>query len=317
MPARAQRADVPIEPRRVGVNNPAVLEKLKPLRESGKLMTVESIRAGLAHPSPRDVRLPAAGRDRLSGPQIAQRTRKAMLRVGWVYLCQSCHNWHLYISNGYALTEDGLACTCFHVLKNEPSNMREGYLFAMNVDGEVYPVTAILAADSVLDVALFQIEGSGIMPLPLNDQTAPGESVYICSDPSEYAAYFSEGIINRFYWESPEGPNDPNTLKGARHLRIDVSTDWSPGSSGAAVVDECGNAVGHVSSINAELDQRRPATNPTTAEATTRPAYQRATYIILHQAIPARGVRLLVESMNRPQGTAATEPPENKKARVE
>ena len=40
------------------------------------------------------------------------------------------------------------------------------------------------------------------------------------------------------------------------HLRVNVSTDWAPGSSGSAVLDQCGNVIGHVSTIS-HCDNRR------------------------------------------------------------
>jgi hypothetical protein len=39
---------------------------------------------------------------------------------------------------------------------------------------------------------------------------------------------------------------------------MNVSTDWAPGSSGAAVLDGCGNAIGHVTEIKAETGESTP-----------------------------------------------------------
>jgi hypothetical protein len=73
--------------------------------------------------------------------------------------------------------------------------------------------------------------------------------VFCLSDPLDERGYFSEGIVNRFYWKrAPKG--DLESLDALKNLRVNVSTDWAPGSSGAAVLDQCGNAIGHVSTIS-------------------------------------------------------------------
>lgn len=192
--------------------------------------------------------------------------------------------------------------------------MREGYAVAMDMDGGIYPITGIVAADRAMDVALFQMDGAAALPpLPLNDQTAPGDRVFLLSDPSGVSGYFADGIINRFYWEGTRTSGDPATLNDARFLRMNVGTDWSPGSSGAAVVDARGNAVGHVARIST-LQQPPPNAAPApggmpeapaTAPASQPAPRSLATYVVLHDATPVRGIRLLVEAANK---TAATQP---------
>ena len=36
---------------------------------------------------------------------------------------------------------------------------------------------------------------------------------------------------------------------------LEVGNDWAPGSSGAAVIDICGNAVGQVATIESVVDE--------------------------------------------------------------
>jgi S1-C subfamily serine protease len=233
-----------------------------------------------------------------------------MVRVGWYFRTPS-GVWRAGAADGYAITTDGAIATCYHCLEENEPGVTDAYLFAATDDLEIHRVTAVLAADPVLDVAIIRVEGADFSPIALNDQIAPGDSAYLLSDPNRLENYFTTGQVNRFYWRRP-GKNDRNTLEGVRNLRINVSTDWSPGSSGAAVLDHCGNAIGHVSTINAinrsateHLFSENANTAATTQPApTTREARAPATYIVLHEAVPARGVRLLAESMNakeRPQ----------------
>jgi hypothetical protein len=82
----------------------------------------------------------------------------------------------------------------------------------------------------------------------------PGDGAWCYSDPLGRASYFSEGVVNRFYYQ--EG-------KDRRGARMEVSTDWAPGSSGSAVVDECANAIGFVSAIQPASSARPRGTNQT------------------------------------------------------
>ena len=140
--------------------------------------------------------------------------------------------------------------------------------------------------------------------MALNDQVGPGDVAYLLSDPGETQGFFSTGFVNRFYWKET-GKHDPQTLEGVRDLRINVSTDWSPGSSGAAVLDGCGNVIGHVSMISTLNRNAGPVNEggPTTGPTQARVSFQSgSTYVVLHEAVPARGVRLLVERMDGGKG---------------
>jgi hypothetical protein len=314
---RAQSPGVAIEPRRINTNDKALMAKLHDLREAGKLMSKSDVRAALQSPTPAAISLQPPGTQRLSSTQLAARGRDALLRIGWYYLCHKCSNWHLQIANGYAITPDGVAASCYHVLEPNDGTMRDAYLFALSSSGEVFPIKKILAADKQLDAAVFQVDGSGFVPLPVNDQNAPGDAVFLFSDPRGIPGYFSTGHINRFYWDGDQGDGNLESLAAVRNLRIDVSTDWAPGSSGAAILDEFGNAIGHVTEIAVERespphDSASPPSSPATqpiAGATTRPTSSpsqpptRGTIMVLHEAVPARGVRLLVEQMNQQPST--------------
>lgn len=93
---------------------------------------------------------------------------------------------------------------------------------------------------------------------------------------------------------------DPGTLEGVRTLRLDVSTPWAPGSSGAAVLDAAGNAVGHAWSIF-EIGGPEPLAAAGAGEVVeAAPGDFEQPALRLHQAVPARGVRLLVDGLATP-----------------
>ena len=160
------------------------------------------------------------------------------------------------LAGGYVITDDGAAVTCYHCVEPKESSMREGYLIALDADNNVLPVTAILGCDKIMDAAIVRVAGKDLTPLALNDRVAPGDPVYLYSDPMHVAGYFSSGMVNRFFWKIGRS-GDPTTLGGAKRFRLNVSTDWAPGSSGAAILDACGNAVGHVSVISSFQQRSR------------------------------------------------------------
>ena len=311
---RAQAPAVPIESTEPLMLDESLLEKARVLREGGKLMTKEKVAELLKNPIPASLTLPEPNTKPLAGREVAERARKAYMRLGWYYLCPRCEHWHLDLAGAYAISRDGVA-TCHHVVAPE-REMREGYLIAVDHSGAVLPVTGILAKSQTMDAAILRIEGGELSPVPLNDQVAPGDAAFCFSDPLGQLGYLSRGIVNRFYRKSrPQAA--PGSLDELKGLRVNVSTDWAPGSSGAAVLDECGNAIGHVSTISplAEEDGKPapPASGAKRGKAKPgQPASSRfngATLITLHEAVPARSVMALARTMNEASAKAAAEKP--------
>ena len=78
------------------------------------------------------------------------------------------------------------------------------------------------------------------------------------------------------------------TANGAHVPRINVSTDWAPGSSGAAILDGAGNVIGHVATIRALFGKAptHSADDQPGATGTGSPAMA----MNIHEAIPAKSV---------------------------
>jgi Trypsin-like peptidase domain len=297
-PAGAQAPGVAIEAEQALSMQPALIAKGKALLATGKLLDVKKVNAQLKKPQPAPIELAAVQAKELSGREVAARARQGLMRVGWFYRCVECERWHFNFANGYAISASGAVATCWHCVEPTPG-MREGYLVALDPAGELLPVSAILAANSTLDAVLLQVEGGHFSPLALNDQLAPGDPAFCLSDPFDQSGYFSSGIVNRFYWLNDKGA-EARTLAGVASMRLNVSTDWAPGSSGAAVLDRCGNAIGHVSVIyplsEEEVSGVRPSTRGRSKKKPAEPL-DSTPLIILHEAVPARGVLLLAQSM--------------------
>ncbi|MCH1506419.1 MAG: family 20 glycosylhydrolase [Verrucomicrobiales bacterium] len=263
------------------------------LDAAGKLIKGEELRAQTSEPLSRRLTLPAPFQESLGAAEIAKKARASVMKVGWSYLCHRCGDWHLNLAGGYAITTDGAIATCAHVLK--APDMKKGGMIAVDYEGNVFPITAVLAHDSRMDAAIVQVDQT-LTPLPLNDAVYPGDDAFCLSNPLDQRGYFSRGMVNRFYWDSVNRGENDASLKALRRLRLNVSTSWAPGSSGSPVLDTQGNAIGHVAVIQAM--GKRPVQNDDPETKVTRSELKEAIPLItLHSAIPARSVRALVESM--------------------
>ena len=280
--AAAQAPGVPICPqaRQESQYKATILNAAKQLFTSGDALKIAEVRKQLKRTSCQ-LALPEAGTTKLPAREICIAARHSHLRVGWSYLCNKCGKWHLNLAGGYALTAGGAVATCFHVV--EPGReLRDGCLVAVDEEGAVLPVAEVLAANRDSDACIVRVVGETFKPLPLNSNVYPGDTAYCYSDPAGHRDYFSAGIVNRFY-----------QLSGARSsaavapTRINVSTDWAPGSSGSAVLDDCGNAIGHVAEISAVRAEPTPKVQDSHAE---KPAA-----IVFHEAVSARDVLLLIK----------------------
>ena len=279
--AHAQSPNVPLHPTD-GRDVEALKVAAAKLREAGALVPEATLTNQLARTNC-VLTLPSARKSRLTGRELWAAARAAHIRVGWNFLCTRCNNWHLDLAGGYALTKDGAVATCHHVVKR-PANFKEGSLIAADEDGRVFPVLEILAANQRADACIVRIAAKDLKPLPLATDVTPGDRCFCFSDPLDERGYFSDGIVNRFLArQSRRDTNAPPVT------RLNVTTDWAPGSSGSAVLDEFGNAIGHVTTITT-----LPGGNGKAADADKGKAPER-TLITLHEAVSAKDVLALIQ----------------------
>jgi hypothetical protein len=173
--------------------------------------------------------------------------------------------------------------TCDHVV-DISEEMREGYLIAVDHAGTVYPINAIVARNKDMDTAILFCETGAFTPLALQPEIQPGAASFCYSSPLGQLGYFSDGIVNRFYWDMGYRGGAIDDIDSLRYLRINVSTDWAPGSSGSAVYDRCGNVIAHVSQI-APLGEQQDS----------------QPLVTIHTGVPARAVKKLLEISDKPE----------------
>ena len=319
---RAQSKGVPIESDS-SVPSQAVLDQAERLRAGGQLFSSGAISAQLEVPVPGPVQTVGALAKPLQPRDVALRARASGVHVGWYYLCPDCNHWHVKLLGGYAIARDAVA-TGYHCVAPTKTPMREGYMIAVDSEGKVRPVTSVLAGNKELDAVILRVGGIDLVPIALNDNVAPGDSAFCLSDPLGQTGYFSQGIVNRFLWlHGRKGA--PGSAEELNFMRMNVSTEWAPGSSGSAVLDECGNAIGHVATISPLMEKGHSSpVKPPESKSESKPGSQvgngaekseqaipapkpvlherfnGAVLITLHAATPARGVLAMVRELNKP-----------------
>lgn len=293
-PAQAPGVPVYVEGRGERVNE-VLLEQAKKLHGESALLSMIQV----AEQSKRkscDLVLPPAETKPLSARERWGRARAGHIRVGQFYLCSKCDRWHLDLAGGYALTADGAVGTCAHVI-TPPPNMKEGWLVAADEDDVLLPVTEVLAYDPGTDCAILRVKSEKpLTPLPLGFDVSPGDSVWCFSDPNGKRGYYSEGIVSRFvrrpFMRRRETQKLPAGAPVPSPVWLETTTDWAPGSSGSAIIDQFGNCVGHVSEIQTVVEEPLPLRKKK-GEATVGQVL--GTQIVFHQAIGAAEVRALVK----------------------
>jgi hypothetical protein len=240
----AQAPDAPIESAWALWEDEKLMDQARALFASGDSLDVAETRKALRTPVPSAIEPVPPRTQELNGGDVARLARKSFLRLGW-YGGETADDLGLFLGAAFAIDRD-VFVTCRHVVA--PGEIKVGCLVAIDLSGNVYPVQGIVAADRVSDVALIRIAGTSCEPLPLSTDASPGDRVYCFSEPLDAYGYFDEGIVNRFFRLPP--PERPPLKEDAPGLvRMHVSVDWAPGSSGAATLDRYGNAIGVVSAV--------------------------------------------------------------------
>jgi hypothetical protein len=251
------------------------------LREEGKLLSQDAVQEQINRGTC-EVALPSPNTTQLTDRQIWQTSRKAHVRVGWHYLCQRCDHWHQRMAGGFFVSTNGLVVTCEHVIDPSTRSYREGYLIVTSEDGAVYPVAEVLASDAHTDVAILRVDvDAPVVALPLQTDVYPGDPAWCYSDPMKRSSYFSKGMVNRFYYDNEDGEEI---------IRMEVSTAWAPGSSGSAVLDQYGNAIGLVSKISAAGAPRPRGSESRDGEDDDKHIRSSSTMIVFRSAARAADV---------------------------
>lgn len=190
-------------------------------------------------------------KEKLTPEQLYEAARKSSLIFGKME-----HNPTFNADSAYktasavALTADGICATNYHVVADillngalDRTNQNDMMRFVMDCEGNVYPLTGILAVDPINDWAIIRVDPCGrkLTPAPIGGDVVPGAPVYCLASPTGAYFHFTDGMVaNR------TRKTDKRT--GFTKYILEITADYGVGASGGPIFDECGNLVALVSS---------------------------------------------------------------------
>jgi S1-C subfamily serine protease len=218
------------------------------LPQNTESLASEQIRQMLkSAPNRLEVRLPEI--PEVSREEFHDRLRRASMMIGTLYDCGRCKNLHANISGGVVIGQDGLVLTNYHVLDRKDDQKVQA-MVAMDCHGRCFAIAEVLAAWESADVVLIRLQST-----PTNDSTAtkfepvrlaswnpkPLTDVVVMSHPHNEFYVVTTGLASRLTKPTMEG--DSNTW-------LEITAEFSGGSSGSGVFNTQGELVGLVSRIH-------------------------------------------------------------------
>ena len=168
-------------------------------------------------------------------PDLYKRSLKSVLMIVRANKSQVKNKWQISVAGGFVLTKDGVAMTNYHVMEPSIGNV----LVAMTHDGNLYPISEVLAADKEKDIAIIKLKGDGFAPLSISLNNDTGVQVAAISHPDGRFYSLTAGLVSRHFIDHDGG---------MKAHRFAVTADFAKGSSGGPILDMKGNVVGMVSS---------------------------------------------------------------------
>jgi len=211
----------------------SLLQGLTELFENGKTTKMATLKRQLGrdHGS---VELPDISTKETALPELYRRCKSGVLIVGGLYMCEKCGKRHVSTVAGFVLTASGVIATAYHAVDRSAFEA----LGAMTPDGKVYAVKEVVAASSLNDVAILQLDGSGFRPLPLAANAPVGTSVAMIGHPSRQFYMLTTGTISRYY---------ALDYAGIETLWMSATAEIGSGASGAPLLNTSGAVVGMAS----------------------------------------------------------------------
>lgn len=275
--AIASRADLTSEPVDDRLLQAELLRFAEAQLSAGKTTKADVLKTQLARRRCEVALLPVSTKSETLSA-AASRTRPGVAVVGGVFKCKKCTNWHLSAASGFFISADGILVTNHHVVASADKET----LVVLSGDGRMAPVTEVLAADAVADVAIVRCKGTGFPALPLSADAADGSPVGVWSHPASHFFSLSAGIVaRRFLLQKTGGP---------KCEALAITADYARGSSGGPVFDDRGNVVGMVASTDSVYYEQENG-------------QQKNLQMVFKNCVSARSILALIEPK-----TANTEP---------
>jgi len=176
---------------------------------------------------------------KVTGYPFYENYRNGVLMMGKMYKCGHCPEDHISAASAFIISEDGICATNYHVFKSYDPTKPNDYItfYVMDYEQNMYPVTEVLAGSKHDDLAIFKIDTKGkkLSSLALGNELGCGEAINLISHPDHRFYTYTQGHIDRKYIKP-----------GSSKIRQSISAEFAKGSSGAPIMDICGNVVGVV-----------------------------------------------------------------------
>ncbi len=171
----------------------------------------------------------------LTPAQIYSRCQPGVLVIAGLYKDKETGDWLSSVSTGFAINTRGAVVTCHHVIKASD----QVTIVAMTRDGKVLPVTRVIAASVADDLAIIEVPGLDVPPLPLAVDPPVGSDVCVVSHPDGRYYSLARGYVTRY---------SVITGEHGRTTILETSAEFAGGSSGGPVINDRGAVVGIVAS---------------------------------------------------------------------
>lgn len=199
-----------------------------------------------------NVVLKSAANTYMSSSEAYKRLKHSTLIVGHACYLNSSLRIRVFASTGYVISEDGYFVTNNHVaaigVKDEVESM-----FVATYDGQVFPVTEIVARDTIHDLAICKAHtgNSQLKPVSVNTEVKRGEKVRSIHHPSGLYYYNSEGAITNEYF-----------VNNNQSSRFAISAQFANKSSGGPIFDQYGNVIATIASSKAVYEEFNDFSTP-------------------------------------------------------
>lgn len=192
--------------------------------------------------APKDATITLPSSDTIPRGDLHERLKRSSVMLGNLYDCGRCSNLHANIAGGVVIHEDGLVLTNYHVLEGKGDGKIKGML-AMNHLGQCFAIAEVVAASESADVALVRLaSATKFEPVPLATVNPKQLSeVIVMSHPHNEFYVVTTGLVSRFV---------KPTMTGDRTTWMEITAEFSGGSSGSGVFNEQGELIGLVSRIH-------------------------------------------------------------------
>jgi len=203
-------------------------QRLGAMIEGNRPVGLELVRQQLGDATHYPVPVTAPHLERLDASTLYTSCCESVVVVGKVYKCDKCGRWHTTAASGFAIAEDGVIVTSYHVVAQDERS--EG-IAVRTWDGRLMTVRNVLAASKTHDLVILRVDGDGLVPLPIRDEGPIGSEVFCISHPVSRFYTMTQGIVAGYY-------------RGKRRTEMAITADFAKGSSGAPVLDSTGAVVG-------------------------------------------------------------------------